>query len=106
MYKVEGDCVRFDDQFELHWETPSDLWQLKSGHSTYVFQLPEDVLKSWLGKSKDELAMRKEAINCKVTYFSNMVVYYTKDYLPTIKMISINRYWLDEARRRLNMRDE
>ena len=106
LYKVEGDRLRFDDQFELHWETPNNLWQLSSGNTTYVFQLPEDILKSWLSKSKDELEMRREAINCKAAYFSNMVVYYTKNGLPTIKMISIDRYQLDEARRRLNMHDE
>ena len=50
--------------------------------------------------------MRREAINCKAAYFSNMVVYYTKNGLPTIKMISIDKYQLDEARRRLNMHDE
>lgn len=106
LYKVEGERVRFEDQFELHWGNPNNVWQLSSGKTTYVFQLPEDILKSWLSKSKDELEMRREAINFKAAYFSNMVVYYTKNGLPTIKMISIDRYQLDEARRRLNMRDE
>ena len=98
--------MRFEDYFELHWRNPKNVWQLSSGNTTYVFQLPEDILKSWLSKSKDELEMRREAINCKAAYFSNMVVYYTKNGLPTIKMISIDRYQLDEARRRLNMHDE
>lgn len=106
LYKVEGDCVRFDDHFVLHWGNPKNVWQLSSGDTTYVFQLPEDILKSWLSKSNDELEMRREAINCKASYFSNMVVYYSKNGLPTIKMISIDRYRLDEARRRLNMIDE
>ena len=106
LYKLEGERVRFDDYFELHWGNPKNVWQLSSGNTTYVFQLPEDILKSWLSKSKDELEMRREAINCKAAYFSNMVVYYTKNGLPTIKMISIDRDQLDEARRRLNMRDE
>ena len=106
LYKIEGECVHFDDFFELHWRNPKNVWQLSSGDTKYVFQLPEDILKSWLSKSKDELEMRREAINYKATYFSNMVVYYTKNELPTIKMISINRQKLREAERRLIMRIE
>lgn len=106
LYKLNGEHVCFDDHFELYWGNPKNIWQLKSGNSTYVFQLPEDILKSWLKKSNDELEMRQEAINCKATYFSNMVVYYTEYGLPTIKMISIDRYHLDEARRRLDMHNE
>ena len=45
--------------------------------------------------------MRREAINCKTAYFSNMIVYYVDDGKPTIKMISIDRQQLDNARQQL-----
>lgn len=106
LYKLTGDHVCFNDCFELHWGNLKNVWQLRSGNSTYLFQLPEDIMKSWLSKSKNELEMRQEAINCKINYFSNMVVYYTQNGIPTIKMISIDRYQLDEARSRLNMLDD
>ena len=106
LYKFMGDHVCFNDCFELHWGDLKNVWQLRSGNSTYIFQLPENIMKSWLSKSKNELEMRQEAINCKKNHFSNMVVYYVKNGIPTIKMISIDRYQLDEARNRLNMLDD
>ena len=98
LYQVEGDHVHFENQFELHWGKTRHIWQLKSG--------PEGIMKIWLSKSENELEMRQEAINCKASYFSNMVVYYMNDGMPAIKMISIDRDQLDEARRRLNMPSE
>lgn len=58
-------------------------------------------MKLWLSESKNELEMRREAINCKTTYFSNMVVYYIQNGRPTIKMISIDREQLDNAKQQL-----
>lgn len=102
LYRIKGEKVRFADNFELHWNTfQKSIWQLSSGNSTYIFQLPEDIMKSWLSESKNELEMRREAINCKTAYFSNMIVYYVDDGKPTIKMISIDRQQLDNARQQL-----
>lgn len=102
LYRIESGNERFSDNFELHWNTSQkNIWKLSSGNSTYIFQLPEDIMKLWLSESKNELEMRREAINCKTTYFSNMVVYYIQNGRPTIKMISIDREQLDNAKQRL-----
>jgi len=45
--------------------------------------------------------MKREAINCKANFLSHMVVYYTEDGQPAIKMISIDRFQLEEAIYRL-----
>lgn len=45
--------------------------------------------------------MKREAINCKANLLSNMVVYYTEDGQPAIKMISINRFQLEDVINRL-----
>ena len=58
-------------------------------------------LKEWLNKSTDELEMKREAINCKANLLSNMVVYYTEHGQPVIKMISIDRFQLEDAIKRL-----
>ena len=55
----------------------------------------------WLNKSTDELEMKREAINCKANLLSNMVVYYTEHGQPVIKMISIDRFQLEDAIKRL-----
>ena len=103
LYKLEGEFVHFGDYFELHWENPNNIWQLKSGDYTYAFQLPSDIMKVWLSNSKDELEMRQNAVSCKASFFSNMLVYYMENEKPTIKMISIEENQLEMARRRLNM---
>lgn len=51
----------------------------------------------------NEFEMRKEAINCKEKLLSNMIVYYIDNNCPTIKMISIDKSKLEEARRREKM---
>lgn len=100
-HKTEGQ-VCFDPYYSLRWRTPKEPWTLHSGNESYLFQLPESILKTWLGKSTNELDMKKEALHCKANFLSNMVVYYTEYGQPAIKMISIDRYQLEEALNRLN----
>ena len=89
------------EYYSLHWVDPQKPWILRSGHEEYLFQLPESILKEWLNKSTDELEMKREAINCKANLLSNMVVYYTEHGQPVIKMISIDRFQLEDAIKRL-----
>ena len=100
-HETDGE-VRFDPYYSLHWTTPKEPWTLRSGSERYSFQLPENILKVWLGKSTNELNMKKEALHCKANFFSNMVVYYVEHGQPAIKMISIDRHQLEDALNRLN----
>ena len=101
LYNAETEHVDFDDFYSLYWENTTSLWRLRSGKYTYLFELPDKVRNVWLNSS-DKTDIKKNAINCKATFLSNMVVYYFKDYKPTIKMISIDTYQLKEALSRLN----
>lgn len=78
---------------------------MTSGGNQYLFQLPEDIAKQWLSNVTNEFEMRKEAINCKEKLMSNMIAYYVEDDYPTIKMISIDRMKLEEAKARLNVQN-
>ena len=55
-------------------------------------------MELWLKNSVNELDMKRNAINCKAAFFSNMVIYYKLYGRPQIKMISIDREKLREAR--------
>ena len=101
LYHVTDGRINFNEYYSLHWVDPQKPWILRSGHEEYLFQLPESILKEWLNKSTDELEMKREAINCKANLLSNMVVYYTKHGQPVIKMISIDRFQLEDAIKRL-----
>lgn len=39
--------------------------------------------------------------NCKAGFLSSMMVYYSNHYMPTAKMISIDKYDLERARQNL-----
>ena len=91
--------VYFDDYYQIYWsEQNKNIWKLCSGGNEYLFQLPTDMMKAWIEGSSSELEMRKNAINCKSEYLSSMVVYYVKYSKPEIKMISIDRNQLEEAK--------
>ena len=75
---------------------------IDSGECSYLFQLPDSILKQWLEHASNELDTKKSAINCKASFFSNMVVYYVEHYQPRIHMISIDRYALEDARKQLD----
>lgn len=34
-------------------------WQLVSGENTYLFQLPDEIMKRWLNNSIDDIRMKK-----------------------------------------------
>ena len=101
LYHTTDERIHFNQHYSLHWIDPKEPWILRSGNDEYLFQLPEHILKMWLNKSTDELEMKREAVNCKANFFSNMVVYYTDYGQPSIKMISIDRFQLEEALNRL-----
>ena len=101
LFHTTNEQVRFGQQYSLHWTNPKEPWILRSNNEEYLFQLPENILKLWLSKSTDELEMKREAINCKASFFSNMVVYYTNHGQPKIKMISINHFQLEDALKNL-----
>lgn len=101
LYREWGNENNFSDEYNLFWISHDLPWRLTSGNCQYIFQLPESILEHWLNNVRTELDMRKEAINCKEELMSNMLVYYTENNRPTVKMISINRCRLEEAKRRL-----
>lgn len=102
LYRENGNENTFQDQYELYWDNPSDPWRMKFDNSSYLFQLPEEIMKTWIESSSGELELKKNAIECKADFLSNMVVYYRELGLPMIKMISINKFQLNAAKRRLN----
>ena len=101
LYHTTNERIRFDRKYSLHWSNPQSPWTLRTGEETYLFQLPDGILKTWLNNSNDELQMKQEAIHCKEEFLSNMVVYYTVYGQPAIKMISIDRFELEEAMQEL-----
>lgn len=90
-----------DNWYSIYWDNAEQPWRLVCGNEEYLFQLPEYVMEVWLANSVNELEMKKEAINCKARFLSNMVVYYMHGGMPTIKMISIDKYELERARERI-----
>lgn len=101
LYRIEGDSNHFSKEYSLHWSSPEEPWVLRSGNCSYCFQLPKGIMKTWLTSVNDELEMKKSAINCKAEFFSNMVVYYTENGCPNVRMIAIDKYQLEEARKNL-----
>ena len=101
LYREIGEKNKFSEEYNLYWSSTSLLWKLKSGYNSYSFQLPDNIMKQWLDNVTNEFEMRKEAINCKEKLLSNMIVYYLDNNYPTIKMISIDKSKLEEAKLRL-----
>lgn len=101
LYRELGTKNYFSEDYNLYWVSHKLPWKLTSGNCQYVFQLPDCILEQWLNNVSNEIDKRKEALNCKEEYMSNMIVYYKENNRPTIKMISINRGRLEEAKRRL-----
>lgn len=98
LYQEITKSINFSNDYSLHWVSPNLSWRMVTGNQSYLFQLPDNIMKQWLGNVESSLDMRKEAIWCKETLLSNMVVYYMKDERPYIKMISINKEKLEEAK--------
>lgn len=104
LYRTTGERNQFNDYYSLFWEEPTLPWKLRTGNHTYQFQLPKGIMKLWLNNATNELEMKKEAINCKANFLSNMIVYYSENGRPIIKMVSIDKYELERAKNRLNNR--
>ena len=98
LYRVNNEINEFADDYSLHWTDRNSLWSLVSGNTEYQFQLPNSIMELWLKNSVNELDMKRNAINCKAAFFSNMVIYYKLYGRPQIKMVSIDREKLSEAR--------
>lgn len=79
---------------------------MTSGGCQYCFQLPEGIMEQWLANVTNEFEMRKEAINCKKEFLSNMLVYYKENGKPAVSMISINQHKLKEAKERLKNNEQ
>ena len=101
LYREAGEQNQFDDYYSLHWSSPSQPWVLQSGNCSYFFQLPKNIMKQWLVNATNDLEMKREAINCKASYLSNMIVYYAEYGRPFVKMISIDRNELEKAKKEL-----
>lgn len=101
LYRTTGENNEFSDSYTLHWSNTSRPWELRSGNRVYSFQLPRSIMELWLENSTNDLELKKRAINCKAGFLSSMIVYYSNQYLPTAKMISIDKYDLERARQNL-----
>ena len=93
------------DYYDLTWREENQPWKLRIGNEVFRFQLPKDLLKSWLQCSKDEIDLRINAIRQKQGNLSRMVVYYSC-YEPRIKAISINEHRLREALEELQQTED
>lgn len=98
LYRRRGDRNDFSDMYELYWRNQESPWELRSEEYSYEFQLPDNVMKEWLDNAKNDMELRRRALYYKTNFFSNMIVYYTQDGHARIKMISINRHALEEAK--------
>ena len=83
--------------YYLKWTDKKHPWKMCIGKHTYLFQLPDELLKSWISESHTELDLQRNAINCKLDHFSNMVMYYKLNNVPSIKIISIDKQDLYNA---------
>ena len=106
LYKMDNEPIKFGDFYSLYWTNEEKLWQLRSDDETYAFQLPQAISDEWLNNVHNDLELRKEAIRCKYQYLSSMVVYYINNFMPKIKMISIDKYELDKAYKKLNKEEQ
>lgn len=91
LYKEEESINGFSENYNLRWYRPDHPWRLISENNIYNFYLPDRIMQYWLENSADEFEMKKEAINCKEQFLSNMIVYYRENGRARIQMISINR---------------
>lgn len=98
LYRIGGTSNQFGSRYSLHWRTSDFPWVLRSEGQEYLFQLPDSIMHNWLENSSTELEKKRSAIDCKERSLSHMVVYYRKQGLPAIKMISIDDGFLAEAR--------
>ena len=101
LHREIGETTKFSENYDLFWVSKRLPWKMISGGCQYCFQLPESIMEQWLANVTNEFEMRKEAINCKEEYLSNMLVYYKENEKPAVSMISINQHRLKEAKERL-----
>ena len=97
----EDDDYKFC-QYKLLWQDKNSPWEMVIGNSHYLFQLPDELFKSWVANSSSEFDLRKNAMQLKYEDFSSMMMYYSINGQPHTKMISIDKSSLKEAEERLN----
>lgn len=100
LYRECGNKHKFEGEYNLCWVSPNLPWKLACG-AQYTFQLPKSIMKQWIENATNEFELRKEAIYCKERLLSNMIVYYRENNHPSIKMISIDKDRLENAKNRL-----
>ncbi len=96
LYKRDGDINLKGDKYEIHYNQLDKPWILRVGKEEYEFQLPNYMIYDWINKNKDEIKMRKNIYNDKMTLMSNMAVYYIDDGYPRIKLLSINKETMEQ----------
>lgn len=101
LYREVGRKNLFSGEYKLLWISPQLSWKLIVGGSQYGFQLPDVILKQWINNMSSDFERKREALNIKEKYMSNMIVYYAEDDKPSIGMISIDQIQLDDAKERL-----
>lgn len=106
LFQESGISHEFSNNYSLHWVSPTLPWKMLTGNQTYLFQLPENIMKQWLENVENSFDIRREALRCKEGILSNMVVYYMENERRCIKMISIDKERLEEAKTRLENRNE
>lgn len=101
LYREVGNKNRFSGEYRLVWLTPQHSWKMSVGGCQYGFQLPDVILQKWINNMSTDLECKREAINIKEKYMSNMIVYYVEDGKSSIGMISISKSQLEDAKERL-----
>ena len=102
--KNPNNNIYFDDHYTLHWENINSLWTLRTGNNEYLFSLPNLIQKQWISNSSED-TLKENAIVCKQDFMSSIVVYYVNDCKSCIKMISIDKDSLRNAKNALNIRE-
>lgn len=106
LYRADGESNTFGKLYTLHWGDTESPWELKTNDVTYLFQLPQEIAKKWISQSYDDLSRKISALHCKESFLSSMIVYYRLNSHPQIKMISIDRDQLLNARHALENQNE
>ena len=89
-----------DLNYTLHWESVSDPWVLRTNEYELEFWLPDELMREWLYESATKIKQR--ALDIKQG-LSNIVLYYKQGEVPCVKALSIQKGFVEEARRRLDL---
>lgn len=102
LYREVGKENVFSGEYKLLWISPKLSWKMGVGGCQYGFHLPDVILKQWIHNMSTDLERRREAINIKEKFMSNMIVYYSQNGKPSIGMISIDKSHIEDVKKRLS----